>query len=105
MLQTMKRLPGTPRRKTKLRMRAPKAVEKSLLTTLSCSGFESLLSVELELFMIEGGLILRAKTRPDYNQNTSSIKGLSESICVAQDWKNCVKSVCMLTSVSEFVIF
>lgn len=26
MLQTIKKLPGTPRRKTKLRMRAPKAV-------------------------------------------------------------------------------
>lgn len=52
MLQTMKRLPGTPRRKTKLSMRAPKAVEKSLLTTLSSSRFVS-------LSMLAEGLILR----------------------------------------------
>lgn len=34
MLQIMKRLPGTPRRKTMLRMRAPKVTEILLLTML-----------------------------------------------------------------------
>lgn len=35
MLQMTKRLPGTPRRKTKPRMTAPRVVEKLLLTGLS----------------------------------------------------------------------
>lgn len=59
MLQTTKRLPGTPRKKTKLRMTAPMAVEKSLLTLLpSRVLFECKLEM-LKLSMLAEGLILR----------------------------------------------
>lgn len=48
MLQMMKMLPGTPRRKTRPRMRAPRAVEKSLLTTLGSSRVALLVVVMLK---------------------------------------------------------
>lgn len=65
MLQTMKRLPGTPRSKTKLRMRAPMAVEKSLLTALSSSGSVSF-RYKLERVKLsplaEGWILRRTRT-------------------------------------------
>lgn len=77
MLQTMKRLPGTPRRKTKLRMRAPKAVDKSLLTTLFSSGFVSFKCKlkMLKLSTLAEELILRM------TWNYHRIKGLSLPYC------------------------
>ncbi|TNN54792.1 hypothetical protein EYF80_034998 [Liparis tanakae] len=74
MLQTMKRLPGTPRRKTMARMTAPRIVEKSLLTTLLLSGLlvslrkDNKEEEELELFMLEF-LILRMRGTKRWNIN------------------------------------
>lgn len=51
MLQIMKRFPGTPRRKTMLRMRAPKVTEILLPTMLSPSeSFVVMLSMEVFTF-------------------------------------------------------
>lgn len=77
MLQTMKRLPGTPRRKTKLRIRAPKVVEKSLLTAFLSSRFVSLkYKLEmLKLSMLVEELILRM------TWNCYRIKGSSFPYC------------------------
>lgn len=49
MLQIMKRFPGTPRRKTMLRMRAPKVTE-ILLPTLSLPSGSFVVVLSMEVF-------------------------------------------------------